>query len=407
MATPSKNPTTAPSHPLDTVTILWVQPGKFASKQFSKTATDAKVNVRGYDAGFLYTVPEPIGVSSIEELSAVLTEAERHPMALVIRGAPVSVDLIDKDVTRTGSGEGGHFVGNFQTPSQGRHYLEIDVDKLPLPKGWTLNPASISKICEHIVLQFPPEFHEASYHWQLSSSAGVFDKSKVSAHFWFWLVQPVPDGDLKTWAKHVNAVAGIKLIDHSLFQHVQAHYVAAPLFKGMTDPFPTRSGLVTKAFDSVDLQLPAPAAVSQTVSVAFSGTFNTSGGSGFDYHLSQIGDHPGGDGFHMPIVQAAASYVSEHGAQGTDVEALFTAIQQRVLTADASKHSQGEVEDRGSREHIMSAITSALHKYGDAANQRRKSRRLVGLTPEVHDGYQDIATIQASIEAMLDEVFQS
>jgi hypothetical protein len=313
--------------------------------------------------------------------------------------------LIDKEVNRKGSGEGSAFVGNFKTPPQGRYYLEIDVDKLPLPKGWTLNPASISKICEHIVHQLPPEFHEASYHWQLSSSAGVFDKSTVSAHFWFWLASPVPDAALKAWAKHVNAGVGFKLIDPVLFQHVQAHYVAAPLFKGMANPFPTRSGLVTKAFDSVDLQLPTPVAVSQAASAAPSGSFNAGGGSGFDYHLSQIGDHPGGDGFHMPIVQAAASYVSGHGTDGTDVEVLFSVIQKRVLSADASKHSKSEVEDRAGREHIMSAITSALHKYGDAASQHRKTRRLVGLTPDAHEGYQDIATIQASINAILDKVF--
>jgi hypothetical protein len=147
--------------------------------------------------------------------------------------------------------------------------------------------------------------------------------------------------------------------------------------------------------------------VAQAAGVASSGTFNTDGGSGFDYHLSQIGDQPGGDGFHMPIVQAAASYVSEHGTEGTDIDLLLSIIQQRVLNADASKHSRREVEDRGSRDHIMSAITSALHKYGDSANQRRKSRRLVGLTPEALDGYQDIAIIQASIDAMLEEVFQS
>jgi len=405
MEAPFKNPTMAPSQPLDTVTILWVQPGKFASKQFSKTATDAKVNVRGYNAGLLYTLPAPIGVSCIEELSEVLTVVERQPRVLIIRGAPVSVDLIDKDVRRKGSDEGGNFVGNFQTPSQGRHYLEIDVDKLPLPKGWTLDQASISKICEFVIHKLPPEFHDASYHWQLSSSAGVFDQTKVSAHLWFWLAKPIPDLALRAWAEHVNDEAGVKLIDPALFQHVQPHYIAAPSFKGMDDPFPVRSGLVIKSSGQVDFQLPPPESVSHIAGTASGGTFNTSGGSGFEYHLSQIGDHPGGDGFHMPIVQAAASYVGEHGTEDTDVEALFSIIQQRVLTADGSKHSRSEVEGRASRDHIMSAITSGLRKYGDAASQHRKSRRLLGLTPDVHDAYQDIATIEVSIDALLDQVF--
>jgi len=274
-----------------------------------------------------------------------------------------------------------------------------------LPQGWTLDQASISKICEYIVHLLPPEFHDASYHWQLSSSAGVFDQTTVSAHFWFWLAKPIPDIALRAWAKHVNDVAGFKLIDPTLFQHVQPHFVAAPMFKNMPDPFPDRSGLVIKSSGQVDLQLPPAAPVATDGGTPSCGNFNTSGGSGFDYHLSQVGDHPGGDGFHMPIIQAAASYVAEHGTEGTNVEALCSIIQQRVRTADASKHGKGEVESRADRDHVMSAITSAMRKYGDAASQRRKGRRLVGLTPEAHDGYQDIATIQAELDAILDKVF--
>lgn len=407
MTLPLKNSIMALPQPLDAVTILWVHPGKFAAKQFSKAAPGAEVIVKNYDAGFLYTVPEPIGVSCIEDLSAMLTGVECWPSALIIRGAPVSGDLIGKDVARTGSGEGDSFVGNFQTPSQGRYYLEIDVDKLPLPIGWKLAPTNISKVCEYIVHLLPPEFHQVSYHWQLSSSAGVFDQTTASAHLWFWLALPIPDSALKTWAKHVNKESGTKLIDHALFQHVQPHYIAAPLFKGMADPFPVRSGLVIKSSDSVDLQLPPAVPVTGTGGTTSGGNFNTSGGSGFDNHLGQIGDHPGGDGFHMPIVQAVASYVAEHGTEGTDVESLCSIIQQRVLIADASKHSKSDVEDRADRVHIMSAISSALRKYGDSPNQRRKSRRLIGLKATAHDGYQDIATIQANIDAILDKVFLS
>lgn len=237
---------TAPSQSIDTVTILWTAPGKLATKQFSKASSGAPTTVKPYDAGYLYSIEEPIGVNSIEELSALLTIIEKYPQALIIRGAPVSGDIIGKDVTRTGSGQGESFEGNFKTPAQGRHYMEIDVDKVVLPKGWRLNRGSIGKICQHIVQLLPPEFHDASYHWQLSSSAGVFDNTKVSAHFWFWLTKPVADTTLKTWAKHVNNSAGITLIDASLFQHVQPHYTAAPIFTGMPDPFPIRSGLAAK-----------------------------------------------------------------------------------------------------------------------------------------------------------------
>ena len=390
---------------IDTVTILVTKPGNLATKQFSKATRRSKVVMQAYNAGYLYSALTPVGVNNINDLSVVLGYCEQNPNTLIIRGEPVADAAIGAWVRRTGSGEGSDFTGNFKTPEEGRHYLEIDVDKLPLPSGMTLDCASIGKICEHIIHLLPAEFHDVSYHWQLSSSAGVFDNTKVSAHFWFWLTKPVPDAALKRWAKHVNKVAGIKLVDDALFQHVQPHYVAAPLFNGMADPFPVRSGLVVKSCDRVDLQLPPLELATNVGGGASCGSFNTNSGSGFDYHLGQIGDHLGGDGFHMPIVQAAASYVGEHGTEGTDVETLLSTIKQRVLTADASKHSTGEIEARASRDHIMSAITSALHKYGNAASQRRKARRLVGLTPGAQAGYQDVATIQAGIEAILAKVF--
>ena len=181
MTTPLSTTSPVMSDPIDTVTILWTQPDKLATKQFSRTSPKAAVTMKQYDAGYLYEVPKPIGISSIKELSTVLSTVEGWPQALIIRGAPVSADIIGQSVQRTGSGEGADFVGNFKTPVQGRHYIEIDVDKFALPKLYRLKHANIRRICAHIIHLLPPEFHQASYHWQLSSSAGVFGKSQVPA----------------------------------------------------------------------------------------------------------------------------------------------------------------------------------------------------------------------------------
>ena len=59
---------------------------------------------------------------------------------------------------------------------------------------------------------------------------------------------------------HRNARAGMKLIDPALFNDVQAHFTAAPVFEGLVDPFSVRSGLVRKEVDEVALKLPAPKA---------------------------------------------------------------------------------------------------------------------------------------------------
>ena len=77
-----------------------------------------------------------------------------------------------------------------------------------------------------------------------------------------------------------------------------------------------------------------------------------------------------------PIVSAAASYVSEHGAEGTDVDHLYALLRDAVMQAyaDPARHDAETVEQRASREHIIPAIESALEKYGNTPRARRKAR---------------------------------
>ena len=351
----------------DAITILMTAPGHTASKRFVKTATG--VEKIGFNAGLYFGVMEPQVVGDIYGLSDVLMAIEPYPNMLVIRGLPANDAFVGNGVRRTGSGD----VGNFFTPPAGHHWILIDFDKIKIPKCLSLkrNPVAV---CEHLVGLLPAEFHSASYHWQLSSSAGMGEPDEVSMHIWFWLMRPVPDQDLKAWGAAVNDKVGYKLIDTALFQHVQAHYTAAPLFEGMPDPFATRSGLHTKTQDAVDLVLPEAMAqpARGTVGSGVSLT-RAASGAGFEYHLSRIGDHPGGDGFHGPIVAAVASYVATHGEDGTDREALYQAVRERVLSADARNHDPVYIEHMASREHIESAIESAIRKYGAAPARRKAS----------------------------------
>ena len=198
----------------------------------------------------------------------------------------------------------------------------------------------------------------------------------VSAHVWFWLSAPWSDAKLKTWAKTVNGHAGSKLIDTALFNDVQAHYTAAPIFEGVADPFPKRSALVKKANDAVsilEIKLPDHPAQER------SGPFES--GIGFEGHLSRIGDHPGGDGFHIPIITAIASYVSTNGSDGTNIETLYETVRDRVLAADRSNHDDAYVKGMASREHIMQAIQGALQKYGNQPASRRRARVVKGMAP--------------------------
>ena len=369
------------SRALDAITILKSRTGLACKRVVA--AADSSISIEGYTAGFLFhAFEEP--VSNIMQLSAKLKVLETHRDCLVIRGAPRSELDLRRPQRRQKL--------NFSTPPSGRQWLLIDVDKISLPAGISLQQ-DIGTVCEYLIRLLPAEFHGSSYHWQLSSRAGVGDPAIVSLHLWFWLDRPIPDAELKAWGKWWNEGEGEDIIDLALFNDVQAHYTAAPTFVGMDDPFPVRSGLTRKATDEVDLKLPRPKkAPASGCSRADVSRPEPSGG--FEAILAQIGDHPGGAGFHVPIIRAAASYAVTHGREGTDIEALYAVIRARVLTADRSKHDDAHVEEMASRQHIVRAIEQALNKYAQPGNPRRKSRHIAGLPP--HFASKPVAASDAS-----------
>jgi len=355
----------------DALTVLKCAPGFFASKQI--IARDGEEpEIRGFNAGMWFQQHQ-WPVSNIVGLWSALTALETMPNCLVIRGAPAQGLDCSRAQRRNKA--------NYRTPARGRLWGLIDVDKLRLPDGLRLSDG-VELVCEYLVTLLPPEFHQASYLWQLSSSVGVSDPSVVSMHLWFWFDRPIPDADLKYWANtwnrtNADGVGGKPIIDTHLFNDVQAHFTAAPRFVGMADPFPMRCGLVRKAVDEVALRLPARSTQSKSRPLADT---SLQGSRGFEAILAEIGDHPNGGGFHTPIIRAAASYVATHGREDTDVEALYQVIRDRVLAADRSKHDEAHVLAMAGREHIVRAIEEALVKYGGPSPQR-KSRRLEGIPP--------------------------
>jgi len=306
-------------------------------------------------------------VSGIEDLSNYLGQLETAQDAFVIRGHLV----LNADETKTYR----RTKENFRTPDAGKLWVLIDFDKQPIPSDIDVTKDPRSAI-EHLVKQLPSEFHDVSYHYQLSSSAGFSKTGTLSAHVWFWLTEPWPDAKLKIWGKAVNQRAGCKLIDAALFNDVQAHYTAAPHFEGVENPFPKRSALVEKTKDAVTIR---EIKLSEQPKHPTSGAFEAS--PGFEGWLSRIGDHPGGDGFHEPIIKAIASYVRTHGRDDTNVEALYETVRARILAADRSTHSTDYIEKTASREQLIVAIEGALTKYGDQPTSRRKSKVIEGGTP--------------------------
>lgn len=365
----------------DNLNILVVQAGFRANKIIRAIKDGGTPQVDGFDCGYMYTALQPYPVGDIYSLSDALTALAGLPNMLLIRGQPEPRLDLGSPLRRLGGGDGSNFQGNFRTPPTGRLYVLIDFDKVPLPEGLELRPETVMDVVDYLVKLLPNEFHNVTYHGQLSSSAGIYGVKVVSAHVWFWLTKPVPDYELKRWGKFVNSGPLGNLIDSALFQHVQAHYTANPTFVGMEDPFPERSWLIEKEFDSVDIVLPPTKPTEATVATGGSSGLSHAQGGGFEHHISRIGDHPGGGGFHGPIRDAAASYVGTHGAEGTDPEALYQLLRDRTLAADRRHHHEQEVLDRASREHIEPIIKSALQKFGQTASERRKSRRIKGIEP--------------------------
>lgn len=375
----------------DQITVLVCADGHSAAKRFVRDP-DGAVRKIDYNAGSFFGVILR-DVNSISTLSQVLQGIETLPDALVIRGAINNPAADAKRVRRRKE--------NFSTPSQGRRWVLIDFDKIPLPDEASLSVNPLAVI-EHLIGLLPSEFHQSSYHYQLSSSAGMGDPNRVSAHVWFWLSEPWTDADLKMWAKGVNGRAGYKLIDPALFNDVQAHYTAVPIFEGVPDPFPQRSGLVEKHKDSVSIQRlqvtpSSPSVIKPSVDA----------GPGFEGWLALIGDHPGGEGFHDPIIRAIASYVSQHGTEGTDKEALLETMRTRILKADRSKHDDQYVEqDKASRQYLMEAIEGALRKFGTKSISRKKSKHVADLPPHFESNSATADEASSLLDAELTRFFE-
>jgi hypothetical protein len=360
----------------DSITVLFTQPGYTASKTITRNASGG-IEIKDFNAGMYFGVLDLPPVDGIHSLSNYLTQLETIENVLVIRGEPLP---------HVSSGQSVHRRKvNFLTPKHGRRWVMLDVDKYPLPKRLASRAKSHAAVA-YVVSKLPREFHDVTYHWSFSSSTGFKGADTVSVHIWFWLDAPISDMDLTRWAHFVNFHAGLKLIDFALFRDVQAHYTAAPRFVGMKDPLPIRSGLCVKARDAVEIQLPTSASKVKSARALHKARGERAPSAdtnvvGFENRLACIGDHAGGQGFYIPLLNAAASYAATYGADETDIEALYSILHDAAMAADRRHHTIDEVVHRASREQIIPMIESALAKYGQVERTRVKTRLVKGIDP--------------------------
>lgn len=254
-----------------------------------------------------------------------------------------------------------------------RSWLCIDIDSLPMPPG--LSYACPADLAEYAVSLLPKaQFWDVSYVWQLSSSAGLKSPHLIKLHLWFWLDTPRTSAELRGWAKSLKG-----LIDPALYNPVQPHITARPIFIGMEDPFVVRTGLVLRRDQAVRgvEQLQAPPAVpappkAQRVTggrkAASRQTWNTSPGSSTPSGTAVPGGRPFAgwppyldemertQNFHSPIWCLLLSYF---GRGGTDITDLKAALRREIPLRNTSNRS--DVNDRYlTDEYLDEQIASAI-----------------------------------------------
>ncbi len=229
----SINPTT------DRLTVLTSLDG-VATKTFHSNGL-----IEPYRAGKRFFVEER-ECSSLSDLFRHLRSLESCYSCLVIRGALIAPVAIGQQVKRRSNGPSATFK---DVP---RNFVMLDIDGVPVPAG--IDPTSAEALARVVAL-LPPEFRNVSFIAQWSSSAGL-KPGVIKVHLWFWLETPRTSAELRAWANRLPCLAnGKPLIDPAVFNPVQPHYTARPIFDGVTDPVPHRTLHVELEKDSVQLDI--------------------------------------------------------------------------------------------------------------------------------------------------------
>ena len=204
----------------DTLTIL-TSLDKPCTKSFE--LHNGEMRQRSFGMPYKFDVREQ-AVTGLDDLSQALGALETDSQVTIIRGKNAN-ELQVLSVRRLNE--------NFQ--AEPRQWCLIDIDELLIPEELVDFNNHLPELVEASIQQLPPEFQSADCWYQFSSSMGI-KKGKIRIHLWFWLSRKVFDSEMKAWLDGAN-------VDFNMFQHVQMHYIAKPLFNGgATDPLPHRSG---------------------------------------------------------------------------------------------------------------------------------------------------------------------
>lgn len=168
------------------------------------------------DYGKTYLVQgQQHSIDDLVDLYDLLEGLELDPYRCIIRGKPIAPGKWVRRTYREESEPG--FL------SQDLDWLCLDIDGAQLP-----DDADMHMPWKWVGRYLPDALKDAGCILQWSSSAGI--KPGLRAHFWFLLDRHVCDKSLKAWVKSLGG------FDTGLYQPVQPHYTAQPIFDGIDNP---------------------------------------------------------------------------------------------------------------------------------------------------------------------------
>lgn len=339
--------------------------GAVATKRFVWDPANKAWGKTAYSMGLLFDARR-YRVSGIQSLAALIEKARGDPTAFIIRGQLAEGCVPNAPVARRYLARPGkpapHFI------DMPRAWLMADIDGYPVPDGLDLIEDTEVLIERAIGELLPAEFHDVRAFWQLSSSAG-FNENVLKAHVWFYLDRHVETGMLKSYMSlHARG------IDKALFNPVQIHYTADPIVQGGIDPIPQRTGWVQGLNDFVTLPDLDAIKLAEQVrqsrrDAAVEGGLSPSQATTINGALTLVGDGPGLEGFHDPLLRAAWLYAKQTPTWARSLNALKERLRNATLAAPADRIARPEgvgryLSDAFLDEQILGAFEKTPHSAG-------------------------------------------
>ncbi len=347
----------------DTLTVLNTIPAangnpRMASKTLTRSGDGDWLKSKSYGLGLNFRQSEH-RISDIYALYETLTRVSSDPTAFIIRGhlnANANANA-NELVYRRGSNRAD---GTGYFDEIPRHWVMHDFDKVSVGIKDDLFRDPEDAVEEAIYRHLPPQYHDVTCVWQLSSSAGTTDTDEVlSAHIWYWVGEPTNQIALRNFhALHAPNV------DKAVFGTVQPHYTSGPIFSPPNrDPLLRRIGLMRREYDSVFLPTVKPDEIRQILRSG-SGTGLVGNTRGFEAKLCLLGDGPGLGGFNDIIPAAIAASVFKKQLYEIDANEIKAIIRDRIDGAPVNENRAPQDLDRyKSDQYLDDCIRTGVEKF--------------------------------------------